>query len=256
MPAKITVQSGISAGTFHWIEQRVARIGSDPQSEICLPSANIPAHALTLEFRDDTCRVYNRCQNNVYVGTQVIAPDEVATWPETDILQLGDDSELLLDFADEVPKSSNEFEFAEEAIGDETAGSEFEQATDLANENSKQSGGIKTVMQLAVTIACLAACAAMMLVKPSEGSTSTNNQLDFETVIDNARQSSTTSKELIQRLQFAEAAVVRNDNDAATDRFARLRDDLAIQRDRFTTEQREPELAILNFVEQRLNELQ
>ncbi|MEM7315246.1 MAG: FHA domain-containing protein, partial [Planctomycetota bacterium] len=80
MPAKITVQSGIAAGASHWIQQRVVRIGSDPTAEVCLPSANVPGHALTLEYKDGNYRVYNRCRDNVYVGTRVVEPNRVATW--------------------------------------------------------------------------------------------------------------------------------------------------------------------------------
>ena len=49
MPAGIRVDSGISVGTTHWIERAVLRIGSDPQCDICLPSTELDAHALTLE---------------------------------------------------------------------------------------------------------------------------------------------------------------------------------------------------------------
>ena len=196
MPAKITIQSGISAGTSHWIEQRVARIGSDPQSEVCLPMADIPAHALTVEFRDNTCRVYNRCQDNICVGTQVIGPNQVAAWPETDILQLGSEVELVLDFDDVVPSVADSFLFDDEADAD---GSEFEQPTEVATDE-KTSDGFKTIMQLVVTVLCLVVCAAMMLYKPNKnGGVETVGSINFEKLIADARNSSTTSRVLIQR---------------------------------------------------------
>ena len=206
---------------------------------------------LTVEFHDDTCRVYNRCQDNIYVGTQVIGPDQVAAWPETDILQLGRDIELVLDFDDVAPSAPNNFDFDEE-----TDAPQFEQPASVATD-AKSSDGFKTMMQLVVTTTCLVVCAAMMLYKPNQnGGDGSMSTISFEKLIADARNSASTSTALIQRVQFAEAAIVRGDPETASKRFVQLRDDLIPQRDRFETEHREPELAIVQFVEKRLSDLQ
>ena len=110
-------------------------------------------------------------------------------------------------------------------------------------------------MQLVVTIICLVACAAMMLYKPNaNGGDASVGTISFEKLIADARNSASTSTVLIQRVQFAEAAIVRGDPETASKRFAQLPDDLIPQRDRFETEHRKPEL--VQFVEQRLSDLQ
>ena len=60
MSASVRIESGIAAGTNYWIDRPVLRMGSDPQCEISLPSAELSPHALTLEFRGGVYRAYNR----------------------------------------------------------------------------------------------------------------------------------------------------------------------------------------------------
>ena len=218
MSARITIQSGIAAGTAHDVDRRVVRVGSDPQSDICLPSANIPAHALTLEFRDEGCRIYNRCRNNVYVGAHVVAPDEVAAWPETDILELDDEIELLLDLnPEDEPGVSMSYDEA------------FTEApTPAAPESSKQTenraNGAKTVIQLAVTVVCLIGC-VLLLVRDQTRKEPQSSGSSFEQVIDEAF-AAEVSPALIKRLQHAEALRIRGRKDHADREFMRIRDDL------------------------------
>ena len=69
MSASIRIESGIAAGTNYWIDRPVLRIGSDPQCEICLPTAELAAHALTLEFRGGAYRAYNRASTPIFLGS-------------------------------------------------------------------------------------------------------------------------------------------------------------------------------------------
>jgi len=80
MPASVRVESGISAGTKYWIDRAVLRVGSDPQCDICLPSAELAPHALTLEFRDGNYRAYNRSSSPVSVGGSLVQPGASAVW--------------------------------------------------------------------------------------------------------------------------------------------------------------------------------
>lgn len=217
MSARITIQSGIAAGSYHDVYQRVARVGSDPGSDICLPSANIPGHALTLEFREEGCRVYNRCRNNVYVGAQVLEPDQVAPWPETDILELADDIELLLDLAPEtiVPAIDHDDEIVESQASTAAVGQP---------RATKASGSGRTLMQLGVTVACLVGC-VLLLVRDQSRKEPRKSEISFGQVIADSLESD-TPRSLIQRLQYAEAQRVRLRHEAATSEFEQIRDDL------------------------------
>ena len=73
------------------------RIGSDPQCDICLPSAELAPHALTLEFRDGNYRAYNRSASPVNVGATVVQPGANAVWHADETIQLPGDLRLALE---------------------------------------------------------------------------------------------------------------------------------------------------------------
>lgn len=261
MPAKITVQSGISAGTTHWIERPVIRIGSDPQSDVCLPSADVAAHALTLEYRDGQYRVYNRCRSNVFVGMRSVETGKAVTWADTDLLQLNDDIELVLDVEedptprpmrpDDVYENEEEDNFPGE-VTDRSTLSQVAIKSDSAKEDSS-----KFLIQLAVTILCFAGCAGLLAreaLKAEDAGGFVKPPIFTEVVRD--ANSSNTSPELVQRLQFAESAAIRGNEKSARERYSSLRDDLLQLRNTFLSESRNPELAILDFVEYRLGQLE
>src|SRR5262245_4069268 len=98
MSAIIHVQSGIAAGTNYWIDRPVLRIGSDPQCEICVPSAELAAHALTLEYRTGTYRVYNRGAEPISVGATSVARGSATEWRDGQTAILAGDLHLQLEF--------------------------------------------------------------------------------------------------------------------------------------------------------------
>ena len=77
----------------------------------------------------------------------------------------------------------------------------------------------------------------------------------FAAVVRNANET-TSASELVQRLQYAEAAVVRGNRKSARTRFGKLRDDLIPLKEQFVANERTAELAILDFVEYRLGQLE
>ena len=176
MPARVTIQSGISAGTTHWIERPVVRIGNDPKSDICLPSADVAAHALTLEFRDGQYRIYNRSRNDVFVGICVVAPGQAAAWFDTDILQLNKEIALVLDVDDD-PTPMPVRRAGGQIDDDGAYDSELEEADDdLAPMAANQSGvgetksdGSKFLVQLAVTVLCFAGCVGLLVRESMKG---------------------------------------------------------------------------------------
>jgi hypothetical protein len=252
MSARITIQSGIASGTSHRINGRVARVGSDPQSEVCVPSAEIPSHALTLEFRDDSCLVYNRCRESVYVGAQVVEPEQVLEWPETDILQLGPDTELLLDF-----DPDNELGYHPAEIEDvDPPSDEKNDKQDSANPElvkPKANSGSKTVVQLVVIVACLAGC-ALLLIRDQNRKAGVNSGPGFSEVIAAALADNDVSPALLRRIQYAEAQRIRGRDDEAVELFQLIRDDLLNQMGEFDQTEDTPERQLIRLVQLRLTE--
>ena len=251
MSAFITIQSGIAAGTSHRIENRVARVGSDPQSDVCLPTAEIPGHALTLEFDENGCRVYNRCRNNVQIGEQMVEPDQAAAWPETDVLQLGDDIELLLDFEDPEAQAANanfytEFDDETDVAENHSAAKEQEQA------NNKSSSSAKTMMQLAITLLCVVGCALLLLRDQNRNSVPETGP-DFSEIVASAIENANVSPELIQRIQHAETQRIRGRTEIAHEQYQSIRDDLiAAEVSRSSEDLNSPVSQILQFIQTRL----
>lgn len=274
MPAKVTIQSGISAGTSYWIERAVVRVGSDPKSDLCLPSANVPSHALTLEFRDGRYRIHNRCQVNVFVGTRVVEPGNAIEWPDTDILQLNNEIELVLDVEeDPSPKpmrtrpnpgedlaglaNSNDWQQESEDQDIERGdGDVADKTIDSDNSADTSTNGSNLLLQLAVIVFCILGSVGMLARESIKQSTSdTRKPPSFTEVVRNAN-TSASSPILIQRLQYAESAAIRGNASSAQERFGELRDDLVPQRAVFAEAGRDAELAILDFVEYRLGQLE
>ncbi len=256
MSARITIQSGIAAGTSHRIVNRVARVGSDPQSEVCLPTADIPSHALTLEFRDDGCRVYNRCKSNVQIGAQLIEPDQVAAWPETDILQLGQDTELLLDFLDPQYTENDEafdFDEDEEDLSNHDLNSEGDNSTERQEDQKKASSlNAKIIMQMVVTTTCLVGC-VFLLLREQNRKSGPDTGPGFSEIVSTAIANPTVvSPELVQRLQHAEAQRIRGRKEIAHDEYQSIRDDLIRGSNEIGNESENPNTQILSFIQGRL----
>jgi len=259
MPAKVTVQSGISAGTTHWIERPVVRIGSDPQSDVCLPSADVAAHALTLEYRDGGYRVYNRCRNNVFIGMQAVQPGQALAWSDTDILHLSDDIELVLDLdEDPSPQPMRRTASVQESEED-ISGNELDRniAEGLrAEAEPVRADNSRFFTQLVVTILCFAGCAVLLGREAIKGKDAGSQKAPaFIEVVRHAN-SSGISVGLIQRLQFAESAAIRGNLKSARQRYGSLRDDLLPLQKLFAADGRESELAIIDFVNYRLGRLE
>ena len=248
MYPRITIQSGISAGSTYRIERRVARIGSDPQSDVCLPTTDIPSHALTLEFRDESCLVYNRCRSQVVIGAQIVAPEQSAVWPETDILQLDGGIELLLDFDDEPVVPSIIDDDVDEAV--EANDSGRGESGDLPVATAAKNSTSKTVVQLAVTALCIVGCVLLLLRDQNRSKPTV--QISLQEVVDAHLGNSIQNHQLVQRVQFAESQRVRGRAKAATKEFQFIRDDLVGSQAEPGGEAAEFQSKVLMFVQSRL----
>ena len=251
MFARITVESGIAAGTSHRINRRVARVGSDPQADVCLPSAEIPSHALTLEFREESCLVYNRCSERIYVGAQVVEVDEAVEWPETDILQLGQNTELLLDFDEgEVEEETPDY-LSDECLDDSVEAENL--SPEAAISSGSQGKGSKTAMQLGVTLLCIIGC-AFLLIRDQNRKSTPDSGIGFSEVITRSLADNSVSPALIQRLQYAEAQRVRGRDEIANEKYQEIRNDLVAKLDDDSDTLDDQSSQILRFVQTRLSE--
>jgi hypothetical protein len=259
MPATIRVESGISAGTSFWIERPVLRIGSDPQCEICVPTAELPPHALTLEFRDGNYRVYNRGSAPISIGASIVQPGTSWNWPPGQTVHLPGDLRLVLQ-ADGDPRPAprpdsfrddgNLVDPQAETPSVRTAGS----AGDAAGTKSSK----KTLIQLAIIGICALAAAAMLLMDRDGTTSATAERPSFESIVETtlAQNQGTSARVLLPRLQYAQAALVRGNNQFARERFLKLRDQLVQQK----VSHSEPVAAdlarMLRYVEFQLGQLQ
>ena len=101
MPAHITVESGITAGSVHVIEKPVMRIGSAAKADICIPSQGFADHALTLEFRGGAYHVHNRDSRPVTVGRTELPAGESMHWSAGQRLKTFEGTCLVLHVGDD-----------------------------------------------------------------------------------------------------------------------------------------------------------
>ena len=178
-----------------------------------------------------------------------VSPEQVVPWPETDILQLGGQTELLLDMnVDVVPNGATNF--TPEAFDVDSASRQDEAAEpdpDITAEVSKTSSP-KLMMQLGVTLACLIFGALLLLREQNRDSVSVSGP-EFPEVISLGTESNEIATELIRRIQYAEAQRVRGRNKVAATKFQSIRDDLVARKDQAPDS---PHALILGFVQSRL----
>jgi len=257
MPASIRVQSGISAGTNYWIDRPVLRIGSDPQCEICLPTAELAPHALTLEFREGNYRAYNRGTSPVTVGSAVIQPGAIGIWREDQTVHLPGDLRLLLEVDGDPrpsprPESRLDDAFSTEN-GDALAGAAAPDAVATAKKSSS------SLVQLGIIGFCVLGMAALLTMRGGGADTATPDRPTFEAIVEQTlAKPDEASRRLLQRLQYAQAALVRGDQhrDLARERFQKLRGQLVRHKESLTAEDRGDTERMLDYVEFRLSELQ
>lgn len=226
MPACIRVDSGISVGTRHWIDRPVLRIGSDPQCDICLPSAGLAAHALTIEFREGVYRAYNRDATVVSVGSDLVKPGGVATWHHDATLVLPGDLRLVLEVDGDPrpaprPESLAEWSTTDSALTQADA-SILAGAATTAGESKKSS----SLGQLAVIGICIATMAGLLTMRGGSGERSTPARPTFDAIVEASLARDDSTREIVRRLQYAQAALVRGHNKLARVRFLKLRDQL------------------------------
>ena len=162
MSASVRIESGIAAGTNYWIDRPVLRVGSDPQCEICLPSADLAPHALTLEFRAGVYRAYNRSSEPITLGAAVLQPGAAGAWTDGDSLTLPGNVRLVLAIDGDPrpsprPESRIEDGFEDDRVATDEA---ITAATPEAAEKAKS----KSIMQLAVIGLCVVGIGGLLML--------------------------------------------------------------------------------------------
>jgi hypothetical protein len=258
MPASVRVDSGISAGSSYWIERAVLRIGSDPQSDICLPSAELAPHALTLEFRDGNYRVYNRGTSPVTVGAAVVGPGANATWHADETIHLPGDLRIALEVDGDPRPTPRADSRGDDRFGDAAATLPMgAAAADAATDEAAATKSKSSMLQMAVIGICVLAMAAMLLLKNAGGgeSAAAADRPTFNELVTESTSKDPAHQAVIRRLQYAQAAIVRGNLKLAHERFSLLRDHLVSHADSLTGDAKKDAERVLSYVEYRLGQL-
>jgi hypothetical protein len=254
MSATVRVESGIAAGTSYWIDRPVLRIGSDPQCDICLPTADLAPHALTLEFRGGGYRVYNRSGSPVTIGSTAIQAGANAAWNDAERVVLPGNLQLVLAFdGDPRPSLRPESQRDEDLVVDEASMPIDAAATPLDEAAAKKKSS-KTMLQLGIIAACVLAMAALLTRGQGE-ETPAANRPTFDGIVRRAlaKDAADPVRSFLPRLQYAQAASVRNNSRLAKSHFMKLRDQLARKIDSLPEKSRADAEQMLEYVEYRLS---
>ena len=254
MSATIRIESGISAGTSYWIDRPVLRIGSDPQCEICLPSAELAPHTLTLEFRGGTYRVYNRGTAAISIGRAVVQPGGASAWNEGETANLPGDLRLVLD-VDGDPRPSPRPEARIEDGYSSGDAAESVEAREARGAPTAKKSSAKSSVQLAIIGLCVLAGVGFLFMPRGE-ETPVVNRPTFESIVDSGLKKDDNIRALVQQLQYAQAALVRGHNELAAILFLRLRDQLVRQQDTLPAADKEDAKNMLDYVQFRLSQFQ
>jgi predicted RNA-binding Zn ribbon-like protein len=255
MPARLCVESGISAGTTFWIDRAVMRIGSDPQCDVCLPSAELPPHALTLEFRDGNYRAYNRSPSPVSVGASLVEPGANAIWRAGETVHLPGDLRVSLS-VDGDPRPTPRPEAHLEDRFDDAASMSMDAAAADAVDEVAAKKSKSSLIQLAIIGICVAAIGGLLLMKNSGGTEkAAPDRPTFNELVHDSLTKDDPHRNIIRHLQYAQAALVRGNAKLAHQRFADLRDQLVQHVENLSGDDRAEVVRILSYVEYRLGQL-
>jgi hypothetical protein len=257
MSATIRIESGIAAGTNYWIDRPVLRIGSDPGCEICLPTADLPPHALTLEFRGGVYRAYNRGDSPISLGRTTLQAGAAGVWEDGDLLVLPGGQQLVLAIdGDPRPAPRPEAQTMERYSydADVTPGDAAPGITPDAAKKAKS----KSLMQMAVIGLCVVGMAGLLLLNNMSTTTGApaSNRPTFTEIVTQSLDQDETVRALVQKMQVAQSLVVRGDRDHAKLRFADLRDQLVRQTDSLPEADRKIADSIREYAETQLGQLQ
>jgi hypothetical protein len=252
MSASIRIESGIAAGTNYWIDRPVLRIGSDPQCEICLPTADLAPHAITLEFRGGAYKAYNRGTAPVYIGSATLQPGGAANWDDGMAATLPGDLRLVLEFDGDPRPCPRPEARMNDGFDDRPAiSSEAAAAAPEAAQKAKS----KSMMQIAVIVGCVLATGGFLLLNNIGGGSSAApapNRPTFNSIVLSSQDKSERIRTYVQKLQVGRSYIVRGHADIGRAVYAELRDQLVRQIKSLPEADRDQAEKIRQYVEQQL----
>ena len=251
MSAHISIETGISAGTTYWIDRPVLRVGSDPQCDICLPSTDLAPHSLTVEYRDGRYRVYNRCPSAISLGGISIPAGGAGELVPDRTISLPGELKLVLK-VDGDPRPSprpaeRDFDSELNSIADNSkADSEIE------SQSVKKSS--KTLVQSAVIGFCVLGGAAFLSMGGGDAPVASKQIPSFDELVAESLSRGDSARDRLQRLQYAQAALVRGHSRLARERFKSFRSQLVRHAELLPESEREDIARFLSYVEYRISQ--
>ena len=231
------------------------RIDSDPNCDICLLTADVSPHALTLEFRAKNYRVYNRGTEPVTVGSAVVPSGGNAVWNEEESVVLAGMRLSLAIDGDPQPSPRPESRRDDELLI-EDVGAPVAAASSPDDEAAAKKKSSKTMVQLAVIGFCGLAMAALLTMGGGEDTAAADLPTFDDLVVTTlAKEPNNPLRALLPKLQYAQAALVRNNLNGARRSFLKLREQLMEQVKSLPKEKRHDAQQMLDYVEYRLSQL-
>ncbi|HEX4412734.1 MAG TPA: hypothetical protein VH107_03840 [Lacipirellulaceae bacterium] len=258
MPATIRIESGIAAGTNYWIDRPVLRVGSDPGCEICLPTADLAPHALTLEFRGGIYRAYNRGASPIRVGATTLPAGGSGVWNDGDTVALGGGQQLVLAIdGDPRPTpqpdagANDGYSDAPAIMADESNGAALSTGAAAAKKSSSSS-----TMQLAIIGLCVVGIGGLLLLNQIGGldAAPAANRPTFTQIVTDSLKKDDVIRTFVQKLQVAESFIVRGNPELAKTDFANFRDQIMRRTDSLSEADRKDADAIRQYAEFRLGQ--
>lgn len=218
MAAEITIIEGVGAGQSIWIEHPVVRIGSDPTADVCLPDADLPNHAATVEYRGGQYTVYGYSDVPLMVNEQLIDEGQSGTWRDGQTVRIGTFATMILEATgDGRPEPRPKERHDLEPMPDEPAGAE-------PTSDSPPGDSAKTIVQIAVILVCLLGV-AWMLLNPGTGKQTSAQRPAIAPVLESVDWSKTSpTHHLTVLVRNAEMSRLRGDLKKARAKYEEIRD--------------------------------
>ncbi len=258
MGARILVHTGIAAGTVHWIERKVVRIGSDPIMEITIPSDQLAGHALTLEYRDGAYYVHNRSTEMVHLGGRTIAQNATDRWSDTDLLECSGAIQLALELDRDPAPTMRPMEDSRVAAAipsDPNRSASKREVKSHETESTTKSNA--TMVQLAVIVVCVLLCGLLLIRdRLKQDDPTLSDMPTFQKVVQQGlNDDGLAESPLLRQFQYAESAIIRGNKTKARRWYGKVRLHLLNQQSKATEETPAAERDMLRWVEYRLAQL-
>jgi hypothetical protein len=238
----------------------VLRVGSDPGCEICLPTADLAPHALTLEFRGGVYRAYNRGASLINLGATTLQPGASGVWNDGDMLVLGGGQQLVLAIDGDARPSpqpdaliDDRYSDAPAIMADDPSAAAAPGSAAAATKSSS-----KSTMQLAVIAFCVVGMGGLLLLNQTGGPEAppAANRPSFDQIVRDSLQKDDAIRTFVQKMQYSESFIVRGHSDLAKTGYGELRDQIMRRLDSLPEADRKDAEVIRQFAEMRLGQLQ